>query len=103
MPITFAEAYKQVCPNGGAVVPGSKEYNDIITLMNDSGYTSFMGKLEPDPEPKESAPTVCVEQKTNICMNRPVQKISKRQWLSVGANRELFVKHLNKNNNTGSM
>jgi hypothetical protein len=95
MPLTFVEAYKQVCPNGGAVVPGSKEYNDIITLMNDSGYESFMGKLEPDPEPKESAP-VCTEQKTSVCVTRPLQKISKRQWMSVDANRDLFVKCLNK-------
>jgi hypothetical protein len=94
MPLTFAEAYKQVCPNGGAVVPGSKEYNDIIALMNDSGYTSFMGKLEPDPEPKESAP-LCTEQKA-VCMNKPLQKISKMQWMSIGANRELFVNCLNK-------
>ena len=102
MPLTFTEAYKQVCPNGGAVVPGSKEYNDIITLMNESGYTSFMGKLEPDSEPKESAPTEPSD-KPELRAKRQPMKISKRQWLSVGANRELFVKLLNKNNNTGSM
>ena len=28
--------------------------------------------------------------------------VSKREWLSVKANHDLFVKHLNKNNNKGS-
>jgi hypothetical protein len=99
MPLTFAEAYKQVCPNGGAVAPGSKEYNDIINLMNESGYESFMGKLEPDPEPKESAPTQSIPTQSNHPLLRVKSqqvKISKRQWLSVGANRELFINCLNK-------
>jgi hypothetical protein len=96
--LTFAEAYAKVCPNGGAVVPGSKEYNDIILIMNDSDYVSTINKIETVPEQKES---VACEQKAE-CMRRPIQKISKREWMAIGANRELFLKHLNKNNNTVS-
>jgi hypothetical protein len=97
MPISFGEAYAIVCPDGGEVCPNSREYRDIVELMKQSGYVSLNDRMVKDSVPKIPR-TV---QETKPFMERqlatePSGKISKRQWLSVEANRSTFIKHLNK-------
>jgi len=97
MPITFGEAYAKVCPYGGEVTPDSKEYRDIMELMRQSGYVSLNDRMMKDSVPKiprtveEAMPFL-----ERIPATEPSGKISKRQWLSVDAHREAFIKHLNK-------
>jgi hypothetical protein len=98
MPLTFAEAYAKVCPEGGAVCPESKEYNDIVELMRQSGHTTYKDTLVEDTTPR--IPRTVQEAKRYIetPQSLPVPlKISKRQWLSVEANRQSFINALNKN------
>ena len=97
MPLTFAQAYAIVCPDGRQVVPKSQEFNDIIELMRQSGHVSFQDKLVHELVPRvaktvqEARPFI--EQPT---IERPTI-VSKRQWLSVEANRNAFLNALNKN------
>jgi len=100
MPITFGEAYAKVCPYGGEVTPDSKEYRDIMELMAQSGYVPLHDRMIKDSEPKQ--PRTIKEAMPfleRIPATEPSGKISKRRWLSVEANRNAFIKHLNKNNN----
>lgn len=98
MPLTFAQAYAIVCPEGNPVVPKSKEFNDILELMRQSGYLAFQ-----DTFVKENVPRVPkTEQEAKQYIERVVvapttTKVSKKQWLSVAANREAFMANLNKN------
>ena len=97
MPITFGEAYKIVCPDGGEVTPDSKQYRDIIELMRQSGYVSLNERMVKESVPKiprtvkEAMPFL-----ERIPATEPSGKISKKRWLSVEANRNAFIKHLNK-------
>jgi len=98
MHLTFAEAYKIVCPNGGAVAPDSKEYRDITELMRQSGHTHFVDTLVVDSAPRQ-ARTV-QEYKRYIETPQttlPTKHISKREWMSVDANKRAFLNALNKN------
>lgn len=98
MHLTFAEAYAKVCPDGGPVVPNSKEYNDIMELMRQSGHVPLHDRLVKDLVPK--VPTSVQEAMPYIerkLATLPTGKISKRQWLSVEVNKQEFLKHLNKN------
>jgi len=98
MPLTFAEAYAKVCPEGGVVAPKSKEYNDIVELMRQSGHTKYTETLVQDSAPR--IPRTVQETRRFIetpqVMCKPL-KISKREWLSVEANRQCFLNALNKN------
>jgi hypothetical protein len=98
MPLTFAEAYAKVCPEGGAVVPNSKEYNDIMELMRQSGHTTYKDRLVQDTTPRIPQTVEAARRyiETPEVMPQPL-KISKRQWLSVEANRQSFLNALNKN------
>jgi len=101
MPLNFGEAYKIVCPEGGAVAPNSKEYNDIIELMRQSGHTSYKDKLVQDTAPRipqtvqEALPYIVTQE----VMEMPL-KVSKQRWLAVEANRQSFLNALNKNKTT---
>ena len=95
--MTFGEAYAIVCPDGGEVTPNSKEYRDIMELMKQSGYVSLNDRMVKESVPK--IPTTVQETKPFMerkLMTEPTGKISKRRWLSVEANKEAFIKHLNK-------
>jgi len=97
MPLTFAEAYAIVCPDGGETPPHSKEFSDILELMRQSGHVDFQDRLVKENVPK--VPTNVLEAQPyierGVVPTAPL-KMSKREWLSVEANRELFLKHLNK-------
>jgi hypothetical protein len=98
MPLTFAEAYAKVCPEGGPVAPKSKQYNDIIELMRQSGYTKFNETLCQDSAPR--IPRTVQEAMRFIetpQVNHTPLKISKREWMSVEANRKCFLNAINKN------
>ena len=96
MPLTFAQAYAIVCPDGGAVAPHSKEFSDIQELMRQSGHVNFQDRLLVENVPK---PVTTIAQATRF-VERPLKTetlyISKREWLSVAANKELFLNALNK-------
>ena len=97
MPMTFGEAYAIVCPDGGEVTPNSKEYRDIMELMKQSGYVSLNDRMVKESVPK--IPTTVQEAMPFMerrLATEPSGKISKRRWLSVEANKEAFIKHLNK-------
>jgi len=96
MPKTFEEAWKIVCPDGQEVVPHSKDFNDILEIMKQSGHTDFQDNLVVESVPKK-AMTVeeakpYIERKV---VNTAVQFVSKRQWLSVDTNKKNFLKVLN--------
>lgn len=97
MPMTFGEAYAIVCPDGCPVEPNSREYNQIMELMKQSGYVPLHDRLVKDSVPKR--PTTVQEAMPyleRIVATEPSGKISKRQWLSIDVHREAFIKHLNK-------
>tara|TARA_R110000868_G_scaffold334803_1_gene595487 strand:+ start:857 stop:1177 length:321 start_codon:yes stop_codon:yes gene_type:complete len=103
MHLTFAQAYALVCPEGGPVVPHSKEYTDIMELMRQSGHVPVEERLVIERVPK--VPTSVQQALPYIeraVATLPTDKVSKRQWLSIDVNRETFLKHLNmkKNNNS---
>jgi len=101
MPLTFAQAYAIVCPDGGEVIPHSQKFNDIMELMRQSGYKNFRDTLVEDSAPrkprtvKEARPFIETEQR----LEKPL-KISKREWMAVEGNRQLFLEALNKNKTT---
>lgn len=100
MPLTFAQAYAIVCPDGGAVAPDSKKYADIMELMRQSGHQHFSERIAQDTAPK---PPRSVQETQRFIETpqamEPSPYISKRQWLSVDAHKKAFLKALNKNNN----
>ena len=97
MPLTFDQAYAIVCPDGRTVVPYSKDFSDIQELMRQSGHVSFQDRLVKENVPR--VPKTAVEalpyhvQRT---IDPTPQVISKRQWLSITANKEKFLAALNK-------
>jgi hypothetical protein len=98
MPLNFGEAYKIVCPNGGEVVPYSKEHNDIMELMRQSGYLYFQDRLVKENVPVQATRVDQVRQFTAREAFAPVKaSVSKREWLSVKANKDAFMAHLQKN------
>jgi hypothetical protein len=92
MPISFLEALARVSPDK-PVTPGSKEHDDILTLMRQSGHV-FAAENVPEvlPPPKhiyELSPYR--ERPTATVVSKPV---SKREWLSVEANRKEYDDHI---------
>jgi hypothetical protein len=97
MHLTFAQAYEIVCPDGGPVAPNSKEYIDIMELMRQSGYVPFQDKLIIENVPRAPTTVSDVKRYNEQPHVEPASlKISKKQWMSVTANKELFLKALNK-------
>ena len=101
MHLTFAQAYAIVCPDGGAVTPHSKQYEDIMALMKQSGYKHYSEKVVEESVPRmprsvqEAMPFI-------VTREAPVAALhtSRREWMSVEVNKQAFLKALNKNNNT---
>jgi hypothetical protein len=97
MPLTFAQAYAIVCPDGGEVTPFSKEFQDIQELMRQSGHVLFQDRLVTENVPRvprtvqEAMPYIAVQ-----TIDPAPQKISRREWLSIDKNKEKFLKALNK-------
>jgi hypothetical protein len=98
MPLNFGEAYAIVCPDGGVVLPDSKEYRDIMELMKQSGYMNFQDRLVKENVPVQPTRIDQVRQFTarDIVTPQPT-KVSKKEWLSVQVNRDAFLAHLLKN------
>lgn len=98
MPLTFAQAYAIVCPDGGEVIPHCQKFNDIMELMRQSGYKNFRETLVEDSAPKkprsvqEAMPFIQTAQR----LEKPL-KISRNRWMAVEANRLAFLEALNKN------
>jgi hypothetical protein len=98
MPLTFAQAYAIVCPDGGEVIPHSQKFNDILELMRQSGYKNFRDTLVEDSAPRkprtvqEAMPFI----ETRQTLEKPLH-VSRRQWMSVQANKQAFINALNKN------
>ena len=101
MHLTFAQAYAIVCPDGGAVAPDSKKYADIMELIRQSGHRHFSETIVQDSAPRKPR-TVQEAQRFIETPERmkPTGKVSRREWMSVDANRDAFIKALNKNNTT---
>lgn len=98
MPLTFEEAYKRVCPNGEPLVPNTKEFRDVMELMRQSGFVPFQDTLADAHTIR--TPTTVEQAKPYITRDVKPYKlplISKREWLSIEANRKPFLEHLNKN------
>ena len=98
MHLTFAEAYTKVCPDGRTVAPDSKDYSDIMELMRQSGYVHFQDKLVKESVPKMPKNVLEAKQYIErvIDYTAPTQ-LSKKQWLSIAVNKEMFLKHLTLN------
>jgi len=98
MPLTFAQAYAIVCPDGGEVIPHSQKFNDIMELMKQSGYKNFRDTLVEDSAPRK--PRTVEEARPFIETRQTLEKplhVSRRQWMSVQANKQAFINALNKN------
>lgn len=99
MPLTFGEAYAKVCPDGRPVAPGSKDAHDIAELMRQSGYKHYTETIVQDSLPRlpKSVEEVQSFIPTRMAPEAPLY-VSRRQWMSVEANKQAFIKALNKNN-----
>jgi len=98
MHLTFAQAYEIVCPDGRTVAPYSKDFSDIQELMRQSGHVPFQDKIASEIVPRP--PTDALQARhfiEQVSREPPPLKISKRQWLSVEANKQSFLAALNKN------
>ena len=97
MPLTFAEAYAKVCPEGGVVVPNSKEYNDIMALIKQSGHKNYKETIVADSAPRKpkSVEETYLFIPTKEVMEKPTYT-SRNAWMSVDANRQEFLNALNK-------
>lgn len=98
MPLSFTQAKEIVSP-GVPVIPGSKQHKDILEMMKQSG------RIFPDdniavPHPplgrvRELAELLPWRERK---MNQPTpQAVSKKQWLSIDANRTAYEEHIVKN------
>jgi hypothetical protein len=103
MPLTFDEAYAIVCPDGRTVNPGCQDFKDIQELMRQSGHVHFQDRLVIELVPRPAKNVLEVRRFLEQPTREPSKKLSKRQWLSVAANRDCFMKCLNKNNNSPSI
>ena len=99
--MTFGEAYAIVCPEGGEVTPDSRKYKDIMELMTQSGYVPLHDKLAKESEPTKATTIQGTKRfSERVPVTEPSGYISKKQWLSIDVNKQAFLKHLNKNNNS---
>jgi len=98
MPITFAQAKAQICPDRN-VVPGSKDHQDILELMRQSGM------LYPEdmrPKAVEYARTIPQFNKRFgelTALEKPQARkgISKNEWLSIDVHRKAYDEHIRAN------
>ena len=91
MPLTFFEAKALVSPNA-AVIPGSQAHKDIIAMMRQSGRV-FADDYVPAPQPVRRMEDF----KPFKERKEPIPKaaaVSKKDWLSIEANRTAYQDHL---------
>ena len=96
MPISFQEAKNRVSPDA-PVAPGSKEFNDILELMRQSGhiFPEDNTPAAPLPPPKKREDLMLFRERPE-----PTPKpkgFSKRDWLSVDVNRKSYEEHIKRN------
>jgi len=95
MPLSFSQAKAIVSP-GAQVVPGSKEHKDILEMMRQSGriFADENILVPAPPPPTYHSPHELLPWRERK-MHTPTPKaVSKRDWLSIAANRERYEKHL---------
>ena len=98
MPITFLEAKARVSPNA-PILPGSKEHEDCLKLMRQSGHI-FPEDLYADtyvpPPPRKAMNVEDLKLfRERLDLLRPELKgVSKKAWLSVDANRKAYDEHI---------
>lgn len=96
--MTFGEAYKIVCPDCRPVVPGSQDMKDIVELMRQSGHLHYTDRLVHEAVPVVPKRIDQVRRFTERPVISPeTTRVSKKQWLSVAANREAFNSHITNN------
>ena len=94
--LTFAQAYAIVCPDGRPVDPISQEFRDIQELMRQSGYVPFQDKLVTESVPRVPEKVSDLKRFHERPAREPSVYVSKREWLSVAANKEKFLASLNR-------
>jgi hypothetical protein len=94
MPLTFAQAYAIVCPDGRPVDPTSQDFRDIQELMRQSGYVHFQDKLVQDLVPRMPQTVADIQMFHERPAREPTVYVSKREWLSVDVNKEKFLANL---------
>jgi hypothetical protein len=97
MPLTFAEAKSIVSPNK-PITPGSKEHKDILEMMRQSGKV-FPEDNIPTPPPVVYARTEAqfrnrLSERPNASLPQARKGVSKREWLSIDANKNAYEEHL---------
>lgn len=91
MVLSFAEAKAIVSPNA-SVVPGSQAHKDIINLMRQSGRV-FADDYIPAPQPAKRMEDLAPVKQRSLPIPKPMS-VSKRDWLSIEANRIAYQEHL---------
>ena len=95
MPLSFSQAKAIVSP-GVPVVPGSKEHKDILEMMRQSGriFADENILVPPPPPPTYHNPVELLPWRERRMREPTPKAVSKRDWLSIAANRERYEKHL---------
>jgi hypothetical protein len=98
MPITFLEAKARVSPDQ-PVLPGSKEHEDCLKLMRQSGHMFpedlYADSYVPPPPRKANTMEDLKLFRERLGLRRPESKgVSKKEWLSVDANRTAYEAHI---------
>jgi len=95
MPLSFSQAKAIVSP-GVPVVPGSKEHKDILEMMRQSGriFADENILVPPPPPPTYHSPAELLPWRERKMREPTPKAVSKRDWLSIAANRERYEKHL---------
>lgn len=91
MPLTFFEAKALVSPDK-PVVPGSQAHKDIIAMMRQSGRV-FADDYIPAPQPVKRMEDLAPVKQRSLPIPKAMS-VSKRDWLSIEANRIAYQEHL---------
>lgn len=94
MPLTFLQAKAIVSPDA-PVVPGSKEHRDILEMMRQSGRVFAEDNVTAQPPAPRRAERVVDFERYQSRVEPPKrQGTSKKEWLSIDANRKAYEAHL---------
>lgn len=95
MPLSFLQAKAIVSP-GVPVVPGSQQHKDILELMRQSGriFPDENILVPPAPPPTYHHPSELLPWRERKMHTPTPRAVSKRDWLSIAANKERYEKHL---------
>lgn len=92
MPLTFLQAKAIVSPDA-PVVPGSKEHRDILEMMRQSGRV-FAEDNVTAPAPRKAQRIIDFERYQPRVEPEERKATSKKDWLSIDANRKAYEQHL---------